>query len=60
LADLCGTPLYAAPEVTPWFYSGDRTLTLTLTHNPSPSPSPRPSPNHNPSPSPSRSTLRPR
>ena len=20
LADLCGTPLYAAPEVTPWFF----------------------------------------
>ena len=20
MTDLCGTPLYAAPEVTPWFY----------------------------------------
>ena len=23
LSDLCGTPLYAAPEVTPWFFAAD-------------------------------------
>ena len=24
LADLCGTPLYAAPEVTPWFFADEK------------------------------------